>query len=163
MTHPFDIMPLAEGGSLIFTPCPGTKDVDLRNALHELKTAGTSAVITMMPRHELAEHGVADIEAACTELGLQWFHFPVEDDAAPEHAFHTQWAQQSATILNLLSTGNTIAVHCKGGSGRTGLMVALLLRARGETLENATQSVQAIRPKSLQLTAHRDFLASFPL
>ena len=24
MTHPYDIMPLAEGGGLIFTPCPGT-------------------------------------------------------------------------------------------------------------------------------------------
>ena len=59
MTHPYDIMPLEQGGGLIFTPCPGTKEVDLRSALQDLQAAGASAVITLMPSHELQDNNVA--------------------------------------------------------------------------------------------------------
>jgi protein-tyrosine phosphatase len=160
LSHPFDIMPLPEGGGLIFTPCPGTKEVDLQTSLQDLQAAGASAVITLMPEHELQSNHVANLPAACAELGLTWFHFPVEDDAAPATEFTRQWEQYGDAILALLTSGKTIAVHCKGGSGRTGLMIANILLARGTPLAQATEQVQAIRPKSLRIPAHIDFLSN---
>lgn len=161
MTHPYDILPLAEGGGLIFTPCPGTKDVDLRSALQDLHAAGASAVITLMPTHEIQENNAADLPSACAEMGLAWFHFPVEDDAAPADEFASQWELHCAEILQMLADGKTIAVHCKGGSGRTGLMVANILLARNMPLAQVTEQVQAIRPKSLRIPAHIEYLSKF--
>jgi protein-tyrosine phosphatase len=161
VTHPYDILPLPEGGGLIFTPCPGTKEVDLRSALQDLRAAGASAVITLMPSHELQENNATDLPAVCAELGMSWFHFPVEDDAAPSDEFASQWALYSAAILQMLDEGKTIAVHCKGGSGRTGLMIANLLLARQMPLDEAMAQVQAIRPKSLRIPAHLAHLQAF--
>jgi len=158
LTHPYDILPLAEGGGLIFTPCPGTKEADLRSALQDLKAAGASAVITLMPSHEMQENEVADLPEACAEVGMAWFHFPVEDDAAPADEFASQWELHSAEILQMLADGKTIAVHCKGGSGRTGLMIANILLAQQVPLDQVTEQVQAIRPKSLRIPAHLAYL-----
>ncbi len=163
MTHPFDIMPLPEGGGLIFTPCPGTKDTDLHTALQDLSDAGADAVITLMPEHEMQENNAANLPTACAELGLMWFHFPIEDDAAPAEEFARQWEKHSEEILQMLAEGKTIAVHCKGGSGRTGLMIANILLARRVPLDQITEQVQAIRPKSLRIPAHVEYLANVNL
>ncbi|MES9929129.1 MAG: hypothetical protein ABW158_13550 [Candidatus Thiodiazotropha sp. 6PDIVS] len=45
--HPFDILPLNNGGNLIFTPCPGTKGVDLETSVRQLKEAGAESIITL--------------------------------------------------------------------------------------------------------------------
>jgi len=52
-----------------------------------------------------------------------------------------------------------LAIHCKGGSGRTGLVAAMILLERGNKLERVLSMVQALRPKALKLQAHVDYLA----
>jgi len=47
-THPFDILALENGAQLIFTPCPGTKEVILSGSISTLKDAGTNMLITLM-------------------------------------------------------------------------------------------------------------------
>jgi protein-tyrosine phosphatase len=115
-------------------------------------------VITLMPIHEMQENKAADLPAVCAELGMAWFHFPVEDDAAPADEFASQWALHSTEILQMLDEGKTIAVHCKGGSGRTGLMIGKLLVKRGISPEAAMVAVQKVRPKSFSITDHRAYL-----
>jgi hypothetical protein len=44
-THPYDILALPKQGSLIFTPCPGTKGVDLTTSARELHQAGAPKLI----------------------------------------------------------------------------------------------------------------------
>ena len=87
--HPFDKLPLSTGGALIFTPCPGTKGASLSDSLAQLKAAGAEAVITLMPNDEMVRNGVADLPDACRSTQLQWFHFPIEDDASPGEAVST--------------------------------------------------------------------------
>lgn len=157
--HPFDALDLPDGGQILFTPCPGTKAADLAASVAQLKAAGASAIVTLMPSHELQENGVAELPVVCQQQDLAWFHFPVEDDAAPAEQFATAWAAHSAEVLQILADGGTIAVHCKGGSGRTGLMVAMLLISRGEPLPKVIEQVQELRPKSLQIPAHLAFLS----
>ena len=135
MKHPFDILPLSSG-QLIFTPCPGTKDASLHDSLAQLKAAGAAALITLMPAQELTQNNADNIGAICNELGLQWFQLPIEDDCAPEQPFEQAFAAHKAAILALLQNGQAVAIHCKGGSGRTGLMAAILMTQQGSKQPN---------------------------
>ena len=158
--HPSDLLPLDhEGAGLILTPCPGTRGVEPRTALEQLKAAGADAVITLMPKAEMASNGVTDIADLCSQSGLQWFHLPIEDEHAPERDFALAWQAQRLAVHQLLDDGKTIALHCKGGSGRTGLMAALLLVERGWSKDRAAAAVKALRPNALSLRVHQDYVA----
>jgi len=158
--HPFDTLDLPEGGQILFTPCPGSKTADLVSSIAQLKSAGANAIVTLMPTPELQSNHAASLPDVCQQYDLAWFHFPIEDDAAPAEEFAAAWTAHAAAVLQILADGGTIAVHCKGGSGRTGLMVAMLLIHRGVPLINVIEQIQEIRPKSLQIPAHLAFISA---
>lgn len=157
-SHPFDKLSLSTGGALIFTPCPGTKGITLHDSLMQLKAAGADAVITLMPEDELVRNGVAELPNTCRNADLQWFHFPIEDDASPEDAFHHAWGSGSEQVFAILDRSGSVAIHCKGGSGRTGLMAAIVLCERGMRHDRVLAQVKSLRPNALKLAAHTDYL-----
>ncbi len=156
--HPFDILPLDNGASILLTPCPGTKTVDLNTSLSQLAAAGASAVLTLMPDEEIQRNQVHDIPLLCAQLNLEWFHLPIEDDHAPDKEFAEAWQASREHIHALLQDGNTIAIHCKGGYGRTGLVTTQILLERGFTLEDAITRVRSVRPNALQINAHQIYI-----
>jgi protein-tyrosine phosphatase len=158
MSHPFDIFPLDNGAAFIFTPCPGTKQVELKTALEQLAAAGATAVLTLMESEEMQRNQVTDLPRFCTELNLQWFHLPIEDDHAPQQEFATAWQAARDNIHALLDSGKTIAIHCKGGSGRTGLVAGQILLERGMHLDTVIEKIRALRPNSLQVPAHQTYI-----
>lgn len=160
MQHPFDILPL-NSGQLIFTPCPGTKGASLAESLQHLQAAGAAAVITLMPQQELTQNNADNISDICQEHGLAWFQLPIEDDCAPEQAFEQAFSAHKAAILTLLQAGKTVAIHCKGGSGRTGLMAAILMTQLGYSKADATAQVQQLRPKALCHPVHQAYFTAF--
>lgn len=159
-SHPHDVLPLSDGGKLILTPCPGTKGVALAESIEQLHRAGADAVISMTPSDELNRLGVSALPEAVTQGGLGWFQFPIEDDAAPGPAFEQAWAAHRDVVLALLSQQGGIAIHCRGGSGRTGFMAALILREMGLLGPHADALVKRLRPNALELPAHVDYLAA---
>jgi len=147
--HPYDILPLDNGAQLIFTPCPGTKDTNIDDALTTLKDEKTAMLITLMFDQEMQKNAVAELPAACDKLGIQWVQLPILDDAAPGIDFESQWAKHKSDIIGLINNKGTIAVHCKGGSGRTGLVIGLILLALDWPVKEIIKTVQSIRPKAL--------------
>lgn len=159
MTHPYNLLPLEPNkpAGLIFTPCPGTKGTSVDDALTTLQQAGATALITLMPQAELEAHQAATLAEHCAAKGLWWFHCPIADDEAPAADFTKAWQQAGAQVHQLLSAGKTVAIHCKGGSGRTGLIAAQILLERGEAQDVVQHKVQALRPYALTLPAHVDY------
>lgn len=145
-------------GGLILTPCPGTQGTSLPEALTTLKAAGALALLTLMPADELRDQGAGQLAQHCREQGIEWFHLPVEDDKAPGTLFQVAWQHYGPRVRELLMSGADVAIHCKGGSGRTGLMAAQILIESGLPLEEAMRLVQALRPRALQLPAHLDYI-----
>lgn len=157
--HPYDILTETGGaGRLIFTPCPGTRDASVTDALLTLREAGAAAVVTLMPDEELVQNGVMSIAAQCEALGMAWFQLPVADESVPGADFDECWAQHLPRILALLDAGQSVAMHCKGGSGRTGLIAARILMARGVPAATAVERVQALRPRAICHPAHVEYL-----
>ncbi|MGL4713527.1 MAG: tyrosine-protein phosphatase [Shewanella sp.] len=163
MSHPFDILSLDCGTRLIFTPCPGTKSVPVTEAVATLKAAGTEVIITLMPLGELHTFGAALLPDICREAGILWLHLPIEDDASPAEAFELAFARHRAELLTLMQTQSTIAIHCRGGSGRTGLMAAILLLLAGGSLDEVITQVQSIRPNALTNVHQRSYIDQLTL
>lgn len=147
MTHPTWQLNVAENdAALILTPCPGTKGVDLETSLKELKAAGALAIVTALDFEEMEAAGVSELPQLAEQLGLAWFHQPIEDDHAPDEQFDARWEEISPQLHNVLDQGGKVALHCMGGSGRTGLLAAHLLLELDWDLDVIKAEVKALRP-----------------
>ena len=158
MTHPYDVLELNSGAKFIFTPCPGTKNSDLVASIKTLKSAGATAIISLLPDSEIDALSVPNLGQEISDQGMTWYQLPVVDDCAPEQLFFDAFNHVKDDLLNRYKAGETLAIHCRGGSGRTGLMAAILLLESGESWGNIKPQIQALRPKALTLTPHINFL-----
>ncbi|NTS76501.1 dual specificity protein phosphatase family protein [Catenovulum sp. SM1970] len=161
LQHPYDTLSLDMGAKLIFTPCPGTKTVELVDSLEQLKQAGADAVLSLMFQNELEKNGAGSIKQACQEQSLAWFQLPISDDAAPDHNFEQAWSEHKDAILAIVKNRGGLALHCKGGSGRTGLVIAIIMNALGIEKDECISKVQAIRPNSMKNLSQRIYFESF--
>ena len=159
-THPFDALVLENGAKLIFTPCPGTKEADLADSVATLKAAGASNIISLMFDKELAENNAASLADVCESQQVNWFQLPIADDKGPDHHFEKAWQQSRSQFVDVINRGDAIAVHCKGGSGRTGLVIGLILLAAGWPADEVVSAVQEIRPKALKNVTQRNYFDS---
>lgn len=147
MTHPiWQLNLLDNGAALILTPCPGTKGVGLETSLAELVAEGASAIVTALEIDEMEKAGVAELPKKAEQLGLTWFHQPIEDDEAPDEHFDSRWQKASPKVHEILDQGGKVVLHCMGGSGRTGLLAAHILLEMGWDLERIKSEVQTLRP-----------------
>lgn len=149
-THPYDKLTLDNGATFILTPCPGTKSVDLETSVSQLKSAGAEAILTLMYDKELTKLAASSLPAICEASDMQWFQLPILDDDAPNTDFEAAFSNHLKQILDILNNQGTVAVHCKGGSGRTGLVIGLLMVQLGYDKNLVIDQVQKIRPKALQ-------------
>lgn len=147
--HPFDILSLENGAQLIFTPCPGSKEVNLQDSIKQLKQAGSSVLLTLMFADEMYKNRVNTLPEVCEQHKISWIQLPIIDDDAPTDVFETYWSIYKANIVEVLNNQGTVAVHCKGGTGRTGLVIALILLDLGWPYKKIIDEVQKIRPKAL--------------
>ncbi|NOH25994.1 phosphatase [Vibrio europaeus] len=145
MTHPTWQLDV-ENGALVLTPCPGTKGVELEASLTQLKEQGVEAIVTALDDAELASKGVSELGAKAQQLSMQWFQIEIEDDCAPGAEFAAKWQAASPELHKIVDNGGKVAMHCMGGSGRTGLFAAHLLLEKQWKLEDIVREVQALRP-----------------
>ncbi len=149
-SHPFDALTLDNGAQLIFTPCPGTKEASLTDSVATLKQAGTDMLLTLMFDKEMVANNAESLPNVCAENDIRWIQLPILDDAAPNEVFEAAWQTHKDEILELVAQKGTIAVHCKGGTGRTGLVIGLIMLAHGIPADKVIAEVQNIRPKALK-------------
>lgn len=158
MEHPTWELPVEESGALILMPCPGTKQVSLLGSLKQLKDQGVTAVVTAISQQEMQAKNVGDLGDVAASLGMQWFHLPIEDDCVPDKAFQQGWQKNSEKLHATLARGEKIAMHCMGGSGRTGLLAAHLLLERDWPLDKVIARVQALRPGAFKKADQIDYV-----
>lgn len=64
-------------------------------------------------------------------------------------------------ILQYLLSQRKLSVHCKGGSGRTGLVVGLFMHELGYDKADIIGQVQKLRPKALCHPVQLSFFNEF--
>jgi len=156
--HPFETIALDNGAKLLFTPCPGTKLVGLEESIQQLKENGISMLITLMFDEEMASNKVLSLPELCHQHQISWLQLPIIDDEAPSEPFESQWEKYKPIILSELNNKGVVAIHCKGGTGRTGTVITLLLLALGWPVDKIVKEVQRVKPKALRIKKQLDYL-----
>lgn len=147
--------------AIVLMPCPGTKGPSMEKSLEQLVEQGVQGVITLMTPEELTRNGVDGLPSACQNAGIRWFHVPIEDDQLPDEQAISQWRSVSPAFHELLADGKSVAIHCKGGAGRTGLAAAMILLERGWAQERVVAEIRAVQPKSLNKPHHCCFVDGY--
>ncbi len=161
MTHPTWELPVENGATLVLTPCPGTKGVSLSDSIKQLKEQGVTIIVTALSLDEMQEAGVATLPQEVEKAGLLWLNAPIEDDCAPDDAFLETFQAGLPALLNAVDKGEKIALHCMGGSGRTGLLAAHLLLEKGWELTDIIEKVKTLRPGAFTKAVQIDYIHQF--
>jgi atypical dual specificity phosphatase len=83
--------------------------------------------------------------------GLREVHLAVRDFAAPSPG---QIERGLDAVLETLAAGEAAAIHCGGGLGRTGTVLACYLASsEGLGAEEAVRRIRAVRPGSVETPA----------
>lgn len=128
---------------------------------------GMTAAAPAQYRH-LSEKGIQVLictEERCiysatepAEFGLQMHHFPIPDLAPPNF-------RQALDICRIaegaIAHRRGVAVHCRGGLGRTGTVLASVLVWLGDDAAEAIEKVRYARPMAIQSGAQKNFVHEF--
>ncbi|WP_088625728.1 sulfur transferase domain-containing protein [Oceanicola sp. 22II-s10i] len=120
-----------------------------------IRGAGADALVSLLEVEESAGLGLAAEADAAAAAGLRFLHFPVADYGIPEDA--AAFRALLSELRARLAAGGGIAVHCRGGIGRSGTLVSCLCGA-GSAAE-AMRIVSAARGVEVPETdAQRDLI-----
>lgn len=102
----------------------GNRNCNLDQDLRAIVDCGASAIVSVIEQTELDSLSVSDLGVRAEALGLDWDHLPVVDVSVPDKCFEALWVYAGYRLRRALAEGKKILVHCRGGLGRTGTVVA---------------------------------------
>ncbi len=137
--------------------CPG-QSASLSGDLQRLRDWGARGIVTLIEDHELELLGVTSLPEEVEALGMRWWHLPIRDMDTPHEGFEIRWRRTGQELRSLLENGFSIALHCRGGMGRTGTVAARLLVELGSAPALAIERVRAVRPGSIETRAQEKFV-----
>ncbi len=139
-----------EEGALGGLPRPGIVS-DLERDLEGLKRLAVTTLVTLEEEQTVAA-------AALKPFGIASKHFPIDDMAAPSVDEAEKFCCDLETLIAL---GETVALHCRAGMGRTGTMLACQLIWQGATSIEALETARKINPRWIQSERQVEFLTEF--
>jgi protein-tyrosine phosphatase len=129
-------------GALSITARPRGGDwlVDEIKAWHE---AGVDVIVSLLTSTEQTELGLDEEASLCAQHQLAFWSLPIEDRALPGDT--TEADRLIEEIVAALNAGKHVAVHCRMGIGRSAMLAAAALVARGDTAQQAFDRIEAAR------------------
>ena len=155
-------------GRVVFTCFPG-RGADnefhlerMERVFETLVAGGASTLVSLVENVEFEAYCGRDVFGARALVhGLTWHHLAVPDMQAPDEAALDSWEALSLKVLAELKEGRDVCVHCKGGLGRTGTLVAMLLMDHGYSHDAAIAAVRAARKGAIESDVQEAFLRSY--
>jgi protein-tyrosine phosphatase len=136
-------------GRVAIPPRPRAGDW-LADEVRSWRDEGIDAVVSMLTPDEVEDLGLAAEPAESEAHGLRLLSFPVADRAVP--ASKLEFAGLLTDLSRQLDAGQTVAVHCRQGIGRSALVAIGLLVWSGMDPARAVETVSAARGRPVPET-----------
>ncbi len=140
-------IPVTQPGKLALLPHPRTGNSSdnntLKSELNALRTQGIDRLVSLLTNTESHDLGLANEAALFTALGGEFTAFPIPDMCLPDqpHAF----MQLACTLADDIVQGRHIAIHCRAGIGRSGMLGCSVLHYLGMNIDNALAHIGKYR------------------
>lgn len=149
-------------GTLSISLCPGKKDQrwnrDLEADLHVIKEKGINVIVCLIEWFELTLLDIVNYPQRVQEEGIFFYHLPIRDRRAPKQQ---DIIPLIPIIVNHLTLGHNVLVHCRGGLGRAGTICACCLKHFGFQAQKAIELVRERRPGAIQSKSQVDCILSY--
>jgi len=148
-------MPAA--GRLFVMPRPPSHEIEL--IVDSLRQRDVGKIVCLLPSSEIDELGLVNERDLCAVKGIDFVHFPIVDFGLPEGR---TFARLAATLAEDLRQGLSIAIHCRAGIGRTGLLSGCVLKELGYGAADAIAMISKARGVAIPDTAEqRQFIEDY--
>jgi protein-tyrosine phosphatase len=131
-----------KNGRLAIMPRPRGNEW-LKDEIRSLKALNVDIVVSLLTQGENVELELEQEQSFCEFYEIEFIAFPIKDRQVPNSISKSKLLL-SRLHHNLLN-GKSIAVHCRGGIGRSGLITACLLIKSGMNAEKAFETVSKAR------------------
>lgn len=112
-------------------------------------------VLSMTEIEEMAQLGAGGLGEALKGAGIHWRHLPIRDFGVPPTEIQTVWPMVSARAHEILADGGKVLAHCRGGCGRSGMVLLRLMVELGEAPDAALTRLRAVRSCAVETEAQR--------
>ena len=104
-----------------------------------LKSSGVDVIVSALTAPESEELGLEQEAACCSDEGILFLSFPIEDRSVP--ASLPDFNALVSAVNEHLGSGKAVAVHCRAGIGRSSLIAACLLLRNGVSVDSAFRAI----------------------
>lgn len=115
----------------------------MRDETSAWREAGIDVVVSLLEPEESAQLGLENESAAAAASGVAFRCFPIPDRGIP--ALQHTAAALVRDVIGALAAGRSVAIHCRQGIGRSGLIAAAVLVADGTDLSTALDTISQAR------------------
>lgn len=91
--------------------------------------AGVHTVVSLLVIHEVIELGLKEEQTICANQGIDFLNMPIPDRGTP-HSF-SGVSKMVDELVARLRGNEGVAIHCRAGIGRSGLLSACVLLRLG--------------------------------
>ncbi len=115
----------------------------LEDEIRSLKALHVDFLVSLLTQGEAVELELEKEQKLCESHKIEFISFPINDRQVPDSLSKTK--QLLSRLYHNLLDGKRIAVHCRGGIGRSGLITASLLIKNGMSATAALKAVSNAR------------------
>lgn len=151
----FDIFPIAVGAGYVgLSPMPGYGG-DYDGDIDTIAQWRPDVVISATTTPEMQHLGISSFGQDMRARSIKWVHLPVSDFGVPTSEIEPAWQAASARVTETLAQGGRVLVHCRGGCGRSGMIVMRLMVEHKEPPDLALIRLRKIRTCAVETNDQR--------
>jgi protein-tyrosine phosphatase len=117
------------------------------------RDGGVDVMVSLLEEDEAAQLNLSEEASTAEAKGIHFLSFPILDRGVPTSMSEAQ--ALIAEISDSLKAGKNVAVHCRQGIGRSGMIAAAILANSGQKPDEAMRAVSAARGLTVPETAEQ--------
>jgi len=123
----------------------------LKDEISGWRKAGLDVVVSLLEKDEAAQFELGHEGDIAESEGVRFVSFPIPDRGVPTST--REALSLFSVVAAALEEGKNVAVHCRQGIGRSGLIAAGMLVTSGMGVDKALEVVGTARGETIPETA----------